>query len=667
MMNLEDLSINTIRMLAVDAVQRANSGHPGMPMGAAAMAYVLWTRFLKHNPANPAWPNRDRFILSAGHGSMLLYSLLHLSGYDLSLEDLRNFRQWDSRTPGHPENHLTPGVEVTTGPLGQGISNAVGFAIAEAHLAARFNRPGYPMVNHYTYVIASDGDLMEGVASEACSLAGHLGLGRLIVLYDDNHISIDGPTDLAFTEDRLGRFAAYGWHIQSVSDGNDTGAVAEAIERARRAEDKPSIIAVRTHIGFGSPHKQDSADAHGAPLGEEEVRLTKQNLGWPEEPTFHIPDEVLDHFHKAVERGREAEDAWVELFTDYERKFPDMAGLWRQMWSADLPEGWEEAVPDLSGQDLATRSASGKVLNALAPVLPRLLGGSADLAPSNNTLIDGEDNFSREDRLGRNFHFGVREHGMAAIANGIALHGALHPYVATFLIFSDYMKPAIRLSSLSRAKVTFIFTHDSIGLGEDGPTHQPVEQLAGLRAIPGLVDIRPADAAETAEAWKIAVRSEGPVALILTRQKIRSIDRTGRQAASEIARGAYILAETGYDQRAIVLASGSEVAPALEAMGILEGKGIHVRVVNVASFALFERQDRAYRDSVLPPEINARVAVEAASTFGWDRYVGSEGRVIGIDRFGSSAPGPVNMDRFGFTAENIAKTVEELLEQDGVR
>jgi transketolase len=663
-MSLENLSINTIRMLAADAVQKANSGHPGMPMGAASMAYVLWTRFLKHNPRNPAWPNRDRFILSAGHGSMLIYSLLHLTGYDLSIEDLKDFRQWGSRTPGHPENHMTPGVEVTTGPLGQGISNAVGFAIAESHLGAKFNRPEYPILDHFTYVIASDGDLMEGVASEACSLAGHLGLGRLIVLYDDNHISIDGSTDLAFTEDRMDRFSSYGWHTQSVADGNDTGAIAEAIERARQVSDRPSIIAVRTHIGYGSPNKQDTAGVHGSPLGEEELRLTKQNLNWPLDPPFHIPGEVLDHFREAVTRGKQDEESWKELFADYERKFPEMAGLWRQMWSDDPPEGWESAVPDLTGQDLASRAASGKVINALAPVLPRLLGGSADLAPSNNTLIEGEGNFSREDRLGRNFHFGVREHGMGAVANGMALHGALHPYVGTFLIFSDYMKPAIRLSCLSSAKVTFIFTHDSVGLGEDGPTHQPIEQLASLRSIPDLIDIRPADAVETAEAWKIAIKAKGPVALILTRQTLKSIDRTGRPAGSEIARGAYILAETGYDQRAVILASGSEVGPSLEALRILEEKGIHARLVNMASFELFGRQDRTYRDEILPPEITARVAVEAASPFGWERFVGTGGRIIGIDRFGASAPGPVNMERFGFTAENIARAVEELLEEN---
>ena len=662
MSDIEKLSINTIRTLSMDAVQKANSGHPGLPMGAAPMAYTLWTKFMRHNPANPKWPNRDRFVLSAGHGSALLYSLLHLTGYDLSMDDIKNFRQWGSRTPGHPENHLTPGVEVTTGPLGQGISNAVGMAIAEAHLAAKFNRPGFSVLDHYTYVIASDGDLMEGVASEACSLAGHLGLGKLIVLYDDNHITIDGTTDLAFTEDRMGRFKAYGWHTQEVSDGNDTAAIGKAMERARDEGERPSIIAVRTHIGYGSPNKQDTSDAHGSPLGEEEIRLTKENLGWPSDQTFLVPDEVRDHFNQVSESGNEAEKLWDELFAAYKKEHPDLAATWKQMWRAELPDGWRDSLPDLSGQSMASRAASGKVINALAPVLPRLLGGSADLAPSNNTLIDGEGTFSREDREGRNFHFGVREHAMGAIANGMSLHGALHPYVATFMIFSDYMKPAIRLSVLSGCPATFIFTHDSIGLGEDGPTHQPIEQLAGLRSIPGLIDIRPADASETVQAWRIALETNEPTALILTRQSLPAIDRTGRLAASAIEKGAYILAETGYDQRAIILASGSEVAPALEAMDILDAKGIHVRVVNVASFELFNRQSEAYQREVLPPEITARVAVEAASPFGWERFTGSSGRIIGIDRFGSSAPGGLNMEKFGFTAENIARVVEELLQ-----
>ena len=660
-MDLETLSINTLRMLAVDAVQKAASGHPGMPMGAAPMAYVLWTDILKHNPGNPDWPDRDRFVLSAGHGSMLLYALLFLTGYDLSLDDLKNFRQWGSRTPGHPEVHMTPGVETTTGPLGQGIANAVGMAMAEEHLAARFNRSGFPLVDHYTYAIAGDGDLMEGISSEACSLAGHLGLGKLIVLYDDNHISIEGPTELAFTEDRMERFDAYEWHTQRVPDGNDTAAIRGAIENARQEIDRPSIIAVRTHIGFGSPNKQDTSAAHGSPLGEEEVRLTKKNLGWPTDRSFYVPDEVMRHFRKCLQKGSALEGKWKDIFAAYERKFPEMSAQWRQMWSADLPPGWEEALPELSGEDLASRAASGKVINALAPVLPRLLGGSADLAPSNNTLIKDEGSFSRENRLGRNFHFGVREHGMGAIANGMALHGALHPYIGTFLIFSDYMKPAIRLASLEKCPVTYIFTHDSIGLGEDGPTHQPIEQLAALRSIPGLIDLRPADASETAEAWKVALEAEGPAALILTRQKLKSIDRAAAPPAREIAKGAYVLSDPSEEPRAIIFASGSEVGPALEAVELLGKTGIPVRLVNVASFELFGRQPEAYREGVLLPGITARLAVEAASPFGWERFVGMGGRIIGINRFGASAPGKVNMEKFGFTADNIAGAVKELL------
>ena len=656
-MDPETLSINTLRMLAVDAVQKANSGHPGMPMGAAPMAYVLWTETLKHNPSNPNWPDRDRFVLSAGHGSMLLYSLLYLTGYDLSLDDLKSFRQWGSITPGHPEVHMTPGVETTTGPLGQGIANAVGMAIAEEHLAARFNRPGFPLVDHFTYTIAGDGDLMEGVSSEACSLAGHLGLGKLIVLYDDNHISIDGPTDFSFTEDRMGRFDAYGWHTQKVADGNDTSAIRRAIENARQETGRPSIIAVRTHIGYGSPNKQDKSAAHGAPLGEEEVKLTKENLGWPVDRPFYVPDAAMSDFRGCLQRGASDEEKWKKLFSTYERNFPEMSAQWRQMWSADLPSGWDEALPSL-----ATRAASGKVINALSPILPRLLGGSADLAPSNNTWVKDEGTFSRNDRSGRNFHFGVREHGMGAIANGMALHGALHPYIGTFLIFSDYMKPAIRLAAIEKCPVTYIFTHDSIGLGEDGPTHQPVEQLAALRSIHGLIDLRPADAAETAEAWRAALEAEGPAALILTRQKLKSIDRTTAPPAANIARGAYVLSEPSEKPRAIIFASGSEIDPALEAVALLGKSGIPARLVNVASFELFSRQPESYRKGILLPDVTARVAVEAASPFGWERFVGTGGRIIGINRFGASAPGNVNMEKFGFTAANIAGAVRGLLE-----
>ena len=660
MQDPETLSVNTLRMLSVDAVQKAKSGHPGMPMGAAAMAFVLWTRFLRHNPANPIWPDRDRFILSAGHGSMLLYSLLHLTGYDLTIQDLKEFRQWGSRTPGHPENILTPGVEVTTGPLGQGLSNGVGMAIARAHLGEVFNRPGFEIVGHNVYVIASDGDLMEGVASETCSLAGHLGLGHLIVLYDDNHISIDGSTELAFTEDRRKRFEAYGWQTLEVKDGNDLEAITNAIEKARENLDQPSLIAVRTHIGYGSPNKQDTSDAHGSPLGEEEVALTRKNLGWTDEP-FQVPPAALEVFRRSLTEGRGLEENWKSLFAQYEKEFPELAAKWQGMWEGKLPEGWEDKIPDLSTEAIATRAASGKVLNAVAPLIPFLFGGSADLAPSNNTFIKGEPAFSRENREGKNFHFGVREHGMAAAANGMALHGALRPYIGTFLIFSDYMKPAIRLSALSRARVLYIFTHDSVGLGEDGPTHQPIEQMAALRAIPGMVDIRPADAAETAEAWKIALKEPGPVCFILTRQKVQPLDRTLFPGAGSIEKGAYVLAQTGEDPAAIIIASGSEVVPALGAMDLLKSHGIPVRVVNMASFALFERQDQDYREGVLPTRITRRVSVEASSSFGWDRYVGREGAIISLDRFGASAPGPVNMEKFGFTAANIASTVEKIL------
>lgn len=660
----ETRCINTIRMLAVDAIQRANSGHPGMPMGAAPMAYVLWHEFLRHNPANPAWPNRDRFVLSAGHGSMLLYSLLHLTGYDLTLDDLKNFRQWGSRTPGHPENLVTPGVETTTGPLGQGISNAVGIAMAEAHLAEKFNRPGFPIMDHFTYVIVGDGDLMEGVSAEASSLAGHLGLGKLIVLYDDNHITIEGSTDLAFSEDVITRYTAYGWHVHTVEDGNDTESIKDAIENARQVTSRPSLIAVRTHIAFGSPNKQDTAGAHGSPLGEEEVKLTKKNLGWPTEPDFFIPQEALAQFRSAVEDGAKLENMWQSLLDEYTSKHPELARTWDTMWSGKLPDGWEDALPDLTSEAMATRAASGKAINALAQVVPNLMGGSADLSPSTNTLIAGEGSFSREDRASRNIHFGVREHAMGAIANGMALHGAIRPYVATFLIFSDYMRPTLRLASLEGARTIFIFTHDSIGVGEDGPTHQPIEQIPSLRTIPGLIDLRPADAAEAVEAWKIAMKADSPVFLALTRQKLEPLHREGRPAAAAISRGAYILAESGYDHQAIIMASGSEVAPSLAAMELLAEKGIGVRVVNFASFELFERQDEAYRREILPPGITVRVAVEAASPFGWGQYVGLEGTVIGMDRFGASAPGDVNFEKFGFTAKNIAATVEKLLDND---
>jgi transketolase len=657
---LDKTCVDTIRMLAVDAVQKAVSGHPGMPMGAAPMAYALWTRMLKHDPRDPAWADRDRFVLSAGHGSMLLYSLLHLTGYDLSLEELMNFRQWGSATPGHPEHGCAPGVETTTGPLGQGISTAVGMAIAEAHLAARYNRPGHRVVDHKTYVIASDGDLMEGVASEAASLAGHLGLGKLIVLYDDNHITIEGGTGLSFSEDVLARFKAYGWRVQRVPDGNDVSAIARALRKAEKAADRPSLIAVRTVIAWGSPNKQGTAESHGAPLGEDEVRSTKRNLGWPEDGHFLVPPEALDLFRKAVGRGRRAHRKWKEAFSLYAKEYPESAAELRHRLEGKLPPGWEQALPDLAAEGpMATRVASGKCIAALAKALPQLMGGSADLAPSNNTLIKGEGSFTRADRLDRNLHFGVREHAMGAVLNGLALHGGFLPYGGTFLIFSDYLRPAIRLAALQGLKVVYVFTHDSIGLGEDGPTHQPIEQLPSLRAMPGLTVLRPADAVETTQCWKLALTLPGPVALILSRQNLVPLPREGAPAGVE--RGAYVLDPGGPAPRGVILASGSEVALALGARELLAKKGVPVRVVNVVSFEVFDAQDAAYRESVLPHDLPNRLAVEAASPFGWERYVGRCGRVVGMTRFGASAPAKVLFEKFGFTAGNVARQMEELI------
>jgi len=662
---LNQLCINTIRTLAMDGVQKANSGHPGMPMGAAAMAYVLWTRFLKHNPTNPHWPDRDRFVLSAGHGSMLLYSLLHLTGYDLPLEELLNFRQWGSRTPGHPEYGLTAGVETTTGPLGQGFANGVGMAIAERFLAARLNRPGLMIVDHYTYAIVSDGDLMEGVASEAASLAGHLGLGKLIYLYDDNHISIEGSTDLTFTEDVERRFEAYGWHVQRVDDGNDRAAIAAAIEAAQAATKQPSLIMVRTHIAYGSPGKQDTAAAHGAPLGAEEVRRTKENLGWPVEPPFHVPDEALTRFREALERGRAWEAEWQAHFEAYAAEYPQLAAEWQTTMRGQLPVGWDADLPDFVPADgpLATRQVSGQILNAIAPYLPTLLGGSADLAPSNNTLLKQYDDITSDDFSGRNLHFGVREHAMGSIANGMALHGGLIPYTGTFLVFSDYMRPSIRLAAMMGLPVIFIFTHDSVWLGEDGPTHQPVEQLAALRAIPGLIVLRPADAAETVEAWRVALRhQDSPVALALTRQKLPVLDRTKVADAAKVARGAYVLAEAeGERPDVILIATGSEVHLALEAREQLAEQDVKARVVSMPSWELFDQQPPTYRDQVLPPTVTIRLAIEAGVPQGWHRYVGLAGEVIGLNRFGASAPYKTLMEKFGFTAENIASRALALL------
>ena len=660
MQDVDTLCINTLRMLSVDAVQKANSGHAGMPMGAAAMAYVLWTRFLKHNPTNPGWPDRDRLVLSAGHGSALLYSLLHLTGYDLALEALKNFRQWGSQTPGHPEFLHTPGVETTTGPLGQGFANAVGLAIAERFLAAHFNRPGHEIVSHHTYTIVSDGDLMEGVAHEAASLAGHLGLGKLIYLYDDNHISIEGNTDIAFTEDRAARFEAYGWHVQKVKDGNDMAAIAKAILAAQKEDLRPSLIAVRTHIGYGSPNKQDSASAHGEPLGPEEIKLTKENLGWPLEPEFHIPEEALNRFRKAIERGKQREGEWQERFSTYTKAYPDLAKEWSQWLRTDLPDGWDQDLPDFPAdkKGMATRVASGKALNAIAPKLPNLIGGSADLAPSNKTVLNGEDFFQKNSYQGRNFHFGVREHGMGSVLNGIALHGGLIPYGGTFLIFSDYMRPSIRLAAMMGLKVIYVFTHDSIGLGEDGPTHQPVEQLAALRAIPSLTVIRPCDANETAEAWRVALNSkQGPVALALTRQNLPTLDRNKFAPTDGLDRGAYILKDAPNGKPdLILLASGSEVPIAIEAAEKLEKKDLTVRVVSMPSWELFERQSQEYRHEVLPSDIKARVSIEAGSTQGWHRYVGANGRAIGIDHFGASAPYQILYAKFELTSEKVVET-----------
>ena len=682
---IEELCINSIRTLSIDAVEKARSGHPGMPLGAATMAYVLWTRHLRHHPRSPAWPDRDHFVLSAGHASMLLYSLLFLTGYDLTLDDLKQFRQWGSRTPGHPEHGLTPGVEVTTGPLGQGFGNAVGLAMAERWLAATFNRPGHTIVDHYTYVMASDGDMMEGVASEAASLAGHFRLGRLIVLYDANLVSLSATTNVTFTEDVGARFAAYGWHVQRI-DGQDAGAVDAALAAARAVEDRPSLIVARTHIGYGSPHRQDTFQAHGEPLGEEEVRATKRALGWPEDKTFYVPDEALREFRKAVEHGAALEEAWRRKMDAYRAAHPEPAGQFERALAGDLPEGWEATLPAFTPKDgeMATRDAGAKVLSALADAVPNLIGGSADLDPSTRTMLKGHGDFEAPSAppaaggpplqgaaggvwgyAGRNIHFGVREHAMAAILTGLALHGGVLPFGATFLTFSDYMRPSIRLAALSKARVFYVWTHDSIGLGEDGPTHQPVEHLAGLRAMPDLLMLRPADATETVEAWRAALRhKQGPVGLVLTRQKLPVLDRQALAPASGVARGAYVLAEAGGPAPDVILiATGSEVSVALEAHRRLVREGIRSRIVSMPSWELFEAQPKAYRDTVLPPAVRARVAVEAATPFGWERYVGSDGAIIGVNRFGASAPGPVVMREFGLTPEHVVETAKRLLEK----
>ncbi|MGB3713711.1 MAG: transketolase [Candidatus Promineifilaceae bacterium] len=657
-----ELIANSIRGLAMDGVQKANSGHPGMPMGAADIATVLWTRFLKYNPIDPLWPDRDRFVLSAGHGSMLLYSLLYLAGFELSLEDIKNFRQWGSITPGHPESHLTPGVEATTGPLGQGIGNAVGMALTERWLAAHFNRPGYEIVDHYTYAIAGDGDLMEGVSHEACALAGHLGLGRLIILYDDNEITIDGPTSLSYSDDVPGRFEAYGWHAQRV-DGHDPEAIEAAIHRAQGETTRPSLIACRTHIGYGSPNKQDTSSVHGEPLGEEEIRLTKENLGWPVEPKFFVPDEVAGVMGRVGANGAQQQQEWQELYASYEEAHPDLAAGFRQALEGELPEGWDDDLTSLfeTGKTMATRASSGTVLNVLAKRIPNMVGGSADLTGSNKTKLQGEKHLSRNDFSGRYIHFGIREHGMGSILNGMALHGGVIPFGGTFLVFSDYMRPSIRLAAMMGLPVVYVFTHDSIGLGEDGPTHQPVEQLMSLRLIPGLTVFRPAEATETAVAWKVALKNnQGPTALSLTRQGLPTFDRTRLAPARMAALGAYILSDVD-EPAAILMATGSEVHIALEAQSLLADKGIGARVVSMPSWELFEAQPIEYRASVLPPHIRARVSIETGVTLGWERYVGVEGTAIGIDRFGASAPYQEIYQNLGLTAEMMAAAAENLL------
>ncbi len=650
----QNKAINTLRFLSADGVQKANSGHPGLPMGAAAMAFTVWTRHLRHSPRNPNWMGRDRFILSGGHGSMLLYSLLHLTGYDLPLDQLQSFRQWGSLTPGHPEYGHTPGVELTTGPLGQGFSSGVGMAIAAAHLAAIFNKPGHELLDSYIYAIVTDGDLMEGVASEAASLAGHLSLGRLIYLYDDNKISIDGSTDLAFTEDRAKRFEAYGWHIQRVDDGNDVEAIDAAI-KAAKADPRPSLILCRTIIGFGSPNRQGTQKAHGEPLGDEELNAAKDNLGWPKEPRFLIPDDVLEFYRKAVERGRELEADWKMRRDAYVRLFPELGAEFnRRIMLNKLPDGWESALPTfpVDPKGMATRAASGKVINAIAAKLPELIGGSADLAPSNNTKIDGSPAFQKDSPAGRNFHFGVREHAMGSVLNGMAVYGGVIPYGATFLVFADYMRAAVRLAALSHYPSIFIFTHDSIGLGEDGPTHQPVEHLTSLRLIPNLVVLRPADANETAQAWKVAItRRDGPTVLALTRQNLPTLE-----SPNLVEKGAYVLKDFG-NPEIILMASGSEVSLILDAAQKLADEGKGVRVVSFPSWELFEKQDEAYRESVLPKSIQKRLAVEAGTSLGWERYAKS---VIGIDRFGASAPAKIIFEKFGFTVENVVAKAKEL-------
>jgi transketolase len=661
--DLDLLCINTVRTLAMDAVQQADSGHPGTAMALAPLAYVLWTKHLKYDPTDPAWADRDRFILSCGHACMLLYATLYLTGYDLSLDDIKQFRQWGSKTPGHPEYGHTPGVEATTGPLGQGTGNAVGMAIAEAQLAALFNRPGHEVVNHHTYFIASDGDLMEGISHETGSLAGHLKLGKLIGFYDDNHITIEGDTALAFSDDTAKRFESYGWHVQRVTDGNDLGALDAAITAAKRVADRPSLIIVRTHIAYGAPNKQDTAEAHGSPLGVEEIKLTKQHLGWPSLEPFLVPPESLAQWRRAGARGGPAKTDWIARRSTYAKAHPDLARELDRRLARTLMTDWESGIPIFTATDgaQATRAASGKVLNAVAAKVPELVGGSADLAGSNNTHLKASGDFAAGRYAERNFHFGIREHGMGAVINGMALHGGFIPYGGTFLIFSDYMRPAIRLAALCKLQVIYVFTHDSIGLGEDGPTHQPIEQLAALRAIPGLTVIRPADANEVSEAWRAALAHRlGPVALVLTRQKVALQDRSALGAAAGLQRGGYVLKEAAGAPRVILIATGSEVELALGAAERLQKDGIATRVVSMPSLELFAAQPQTYRDAVLPPAVRARLAIEAGATQPWYRVVGDRGAVLGLDHFGASASYQRLYAEFGLTVERIVELARHL-------
>ena len=663
---LDQLCINTIRTLAIDAVQEAKSGHPGLPLGAAPMAYVLWQNHLRHNPSDPLWPDRDRFVLSAGHGSMLLYCLLHLTGYDVTMEDLKNFRQWGSSTPGHPESFETEGVEATTGPLGQGTANAVGMALAERALAHRFNRPDSPLVDHYTYALVSDGDLMEGISAEAASIAGHLRLGKLVYLYDCNDVTLDGPASLTFsTEDVQRRFEAYGWQVLRVQDGDhDIGGIDQAIRDAKSDTSRPSIVIVHSTIGFGSPNKQGTASSHGSPLGAEEVALTKKALGWTWEQPFHVPVEAEEHFGHALEKARALQADWDARLSSYRKSHPELASEWDRRLRGELPDGWDEGLPVFeAGAELATRESSGKALNEVAARVPELLGGDADLSSSTKTALTDMGSFDGQTGAGRNIHFGVREHAMGSIINGMAYHGGVRGYCSTFFVFSDYMRPSIRLAALSKLQAIYVWTHDSIGVGEDGPTHQPVEHLMALRTIPNLHVVRPADANETTEAWRWAMnRKDGPTALVLTRQKIATFDRSGRGSAKDLSKGAYVMADSNDGTpQAIVIATGSEVTLALEAQDLLAKEGLRCRVVSMPCWELFEAQDENYRESVLPEAVEARVAVEAGVSFGWERFVGRKGRILGLDRFGASAPGEVNFDKFGFTAENVAAVVKSLL------